>query len=142
MSVWVAELAQASSSWVSDVIQVAIAIFLVALNGFFVAAEFALVKVRGSQIEELVRQRKPFSGTAKWLADRLEDSLSACQLGITIASLALGWVGEPAFSRLVEPVLHYMGIESEAVVRTLGFVIAVTFITGLLRVVIGRKLKQ
>ena len=60
-----------SSPWF-DVFNVAVAIFLVALNGFFVAGEFALVKVRGSQIEELVRQGKPFSKTAHWLAERLE----------------------------------------------------------------------
>lgn len=136
MSVWIAEIEPASP--LSNVLMLALAIFLVALNGFFVAAEFALVKVRGSQIEELVRQRKPFSGTAKWLADRLEDSLSACQLGITMASLALGWVGEPAFSHLVQPVLQYAGVESEAVLHTVGFAIAFTFITGL-HLVIGEQ---
>lgn len=122
----------------TDVLYVAVAIFLVLLNGFFVAAEFALVKVRGSQIEELVRQGKPFSKTAHWLAERLEDSLSACQLGITMASLALGWVGEPAFSRLIEPLMHSAGIESEPVIRTLGFAIAFTVITGL-HLVIGEQ---
>ena len=126
------------SPWVVDVIYVGLAIGLVVLNGFFVAAEFALVKVRGSQIEELVKQRRPFSKTAHWLAVRLEDSLSACQLGITIASLALGWVGEPAFSRLVEPLLEGVGIESERIVRTIGFTIAFTFITGL-HLVIGEQ---
>lgn len=126
------------SSWVNDLLYVGIALFLVVLNGFFVAAEFALVKVRGSQVEQLVRQGAPFSGTARWLADRLEDSLSACQLGITMASLALGWVGEPAFSRLIEPLLHRVGIESETVVRTLGFAVSFTFITGL-HLVIGEQ---
>lgn len=124
--------------WAVDLIEVVIALLLVALNGFFVAAEFALVKVRGSQIEELVAQGKRFSGTALWLAQRMEDSLSACQLGITMASLALGWVGEPAFSRLLEPVLHWVGIESETVVRTLGFAVSFTFITGL-HLVIGEQ---
>ncbi len=130
--------AKPESKWLLDVAYVAIAIFLVALNGFFVAAEFALVKVRGSQVEELVRQGKPFSGTALWLANRMEDSLSVCQLGITMASLALGWVGEPAFSRLIEPVLHWSGIESETVIRTLGFALSFTFITGL-HLVIGEQ---
>lgn len=124
--------------WAIDLINVAIAIFLVLLNGFFVAAEFALVKLRGSQVDALARSGEPFSGTAKWLADRLEDSLSACQLGITIASLALGRVGEPAFSRLIEPVLHGVGVESEGVVRTLGFILSFTFITGL-HLVIGEQ---
>ena len=124
--------------WVFHVANVALAIGLVILNGFFVAAEFALVKVRGSQIEEMVKQGRPFAKSAHWLMHRLEDSLSACQLGITMASLALGWVGEPAFSALVEPLLHGVGIASEAVVRTIGFAISFTFITGL-HLVIGEQ---
>ena len=80
------------------------ALILIILNGFFVAAEFALVKVRVSRIEQLVREKRPFAKTAHWLAERLDKSLSACQLGITMASLGLGWVGEPAFSKLIEPV--------------------------------------
>jgi CBS domain containing-hemolysin-like protein len=124
--------------WFVDFIEVGIAIFLVALNGFFVAAEFALVKVRGSQIDELVRQRRPFSKTALWLAERLEDSLSACQLGITMASLGLGWVGEPAFARLLDPVLTGIGITSQAVIHGIAFTIAFTLITAL-HLVIGEQ---
>ena len=78
-----------------------LAVFLIILNGFFVAAEFALVKVRISRIEQLDRDGKAFANTSLWLAKRLDESLSACQLGITMASLALGWVGEPAFAKLV-----------------------------------------
>lgn len=122
--------------WVFDLAEVALAIFLVILNGFFVAAEFSLVKVRGSQIEELVRQNRPFSKTAMWLAERLEDSLSACQLGITMASLALGWVGEPAFARLLHPLLK--GVASEGVVHGIAFVISFTLITAL-HLVIGEQ---
>ncbi len=124
--------------WVIDLIEVGIAIFLVALNGFFVAAEFALVKVRGSQIEELVRQKRPFSKTAFWLAERLEDSLSACQLGITMASLGLGWIGEPAFASLVEPVLDTIGVTSPRVIHGVAFGIAFTLITSL-HLVIGEQ---
>ncbi len=124
--------------WQIDVINIAVAIGLVALNGFFVAAEFALVKVRGSQIEELVRQNRPFSKTAHWLAERLEDSLSACQLGITMASLGLGWVGEPAFARLLEPLFESLGITSPAVIHGIAFTIAFTLITAL-HLVIGEQ---
>lgn len=124
--------------WLIDLIEVGVALFLVALNGFFVAAEFALVKVRGSQIEELVKQNRPFSNTAMWLAERLEDSLSACQLGITMASLGLGWVGEPAFARLLEPVLHGAGVTSPAVIHGIAFTIAFTLITAL-HLVIGEQ---
>ncbi len=124
--------------WATDFIEVGVAIFLVTLNGFFVAAEFALVKVRGSQIEGLVREGKPFSKTAMWLAKRLEGSLSACQLGITMASLGLGWVGEPAFARLLEPLLHGVGVTSPNVIHGIAFTIAFTLITAL-HLVIGEQ---
>ncbi|TWT82355.1 Magnesium and cobalt efflux protein CorC [Planctomycetes bacterium CA13] len=115
-----------------------LAIILIILNGFFVAAEFALVKVRISRIERLARDGKAFAETAKWLAKRLDESLSACQLGITMASLALGWVGEPAFARLVEPLLGWAGITDPRVIHGLGFVAAFTAITGL-HLVVGEQ---
>ena len=116
----------------------ALAIFLVILNGFFVAAEFALVKVRPSRVEELVRLKRPFSKTAMWLVDRLEGNLASCQLGITMASLALGWVGEPAFAKLIEPGLTSMGITSSTVRHTIAFIFAFTVITSL-HLVIGEQ---
>ena len=116
----------------------ALAVVMVLLNGFFVAAEFALVKVRGSQLDELVTQGRPFALTARWLGSRLDASLSACQLGITMASLALGWVGEPAFATLLEPVFHAVGITSPAVLHTTGFVCAFAIIT-VLHLVIGEQ---
>ena len=91
--------------WLVITTKILFALFLVALNGFFVAAEFALVKVRGSRLGELVKEGRAFSGTAMWLSRRLDASLSCCQLGITIASLALGWVGEPVFAQLLRPML-------------------------------------
>ena len=111
---------------------------MVLINGFFVAAEFALVKLRKSRIEQLVDEKKLFAPTASWLANRLERSLSACQLGITMASLALGWVGEPAFSALVEPLLKVVGIESEVVIHTVGFIVAFGAITSL-HLIIGEQ---
>lgn len=115
-----------------------LAIVLVIANGFFVAAEFALVKVRLSRVENLVTQRRLFAKTARWLAQRLERSLSACQLGITMASLALGWVGEPAFAALLEPVLTLVGIHSAVVLHTMSFLIGFTIITAL-HLVIGEQ---
>lgn len=115
-----------------------LAIFLIVLNGFFVAAEFALVKVRISRIEQLERDNKAFSGTAKWLAKRLDESLSACQLGITMASLALGWVGEPAFARLVEPVFGWLNITDDRLIHLFGFILAFSVITGL-HLVVGEQ---
>ena len=116
--------------WQLNLTYLTIAVVMILLNGFFVAAEFALVKTRGSQLDELVRQGRPFAKTARWLGDRLDASLSACQLGITMASLALGWVGEPAFAKLLEPVFHAVGITSAAVLHTTGFVFAFSIITA------------
>ncbi|MBC8353768.1 MAG: HlyC/CorC family transporter [Planctomycetes bacterium] len=124
--------------WLADTFEILVAIFLVLLNGFFVAAEFALVKVRLSQIEQLVTDRRVFAKTAQWLAERLDASLSACQLGITMASLALGWVGEPAFAHLVEPALKAGGVTSEAMIHGVAFVIAFSTITAL-HLVIGEQ---
>jgi CBS domain containing-hemolysin-like protein len=125
--------------WLADsLLEIVIAIFLVLLNGFFVAAEFALVKVRLSQIEQLVADRRMFAKTAEWLAERLDASLSACQLGITMASLALGWVGEPAFAHLIEPLLKAAGVTSETMIHGIAFVIAFSTITAL-HLVIGEQ---
>ncbi len=108
---------------------IVITVLLVVANGFFVAAEFALVKVRTSRLEEFVRQGRPFARTAQWLAERLDRALSACQLGITMASLALGWVGEPAIATLIEPILEAMGITSTTVIHTVSFIITFIIIT-------------
>ena len=124
--------------WLIDSFEILLAVVLVALNAFFVAAEFALIKVRVSQLDALVKQGRPFASTARWLAERLDASLSVCQLGITMASLALGWVGEPAFARLISPVLHAVGIESATVVHTVAFIVAFTIITAM-HLVVGEQ---
>jgi CBS domain containing-hemolysin-like protein len=112
-------------------------LFLVLLNGFFVAAEFALVKVRQSRIQTLVNEG---SGKAKYaltISQSLDTYLSATQLGITLASLGLGWAGEPAISQLVvEPFLHLFGIDSSGFSHTLSFIIAFAMIT-FLHIVLG-----
>lgn len=124
--------------WETSVTYLAIAIVMVLLNGFFVAAEFALVKVRGSQLDELVKQGRLFAKTAQWLGGRLDASLSACQLGITMASLALGWVGEPAFAALLEPLFHSLGVTSPTALHTTAFIVAFSIITAL-HLVIGEQ---
>jgi CBS domain containing-hemolysin-like protein len=121
-----------------DLIALLVALLLVIANGFFVAAEFALVKVRVSRVEQMVVAKRFFAKTARWLAVRLERSLSACQLGITMASLALGWVGEPAFATLIEPVLLGIGITSQTAIHTISFVCGFTIITAL-HLVIGEQ---
>jgi len=81
------------------------ALFLVFLNGFFVAAEFAYVRIRSTQIETLVEEGRSSAKLVQEAEENLDDYLATTQLGITIASLGLGWVGEPAIASLLEPVL-------------------------------------
>lgn len=107
---------------------------LVAANGFFVASEFALVAVRRSRIEALKGEGNPRASVLLELLDNLNSYISATQLGITIASLALGWVGEPAIARLLEMPLS--GILSSTVRHTISFAIAFTAIT-FLHIVLG-----
>ena len=86
--------------------QLLLALFLVVLNGFFVASEFALVRIRSTAVDRLVEEGQPGSGALRTAVDNLDDYLATTQLGITIASLGLGWVGEPAVAALLEPVLE------------------------------------
>ena len=86
--------------------QLLLALFLVVLNGFFVASEFALVRIRSTAVDRLVEEGRPGSGALRTAVDNLDDYLATTQLGITIASLGLGWVGEPAVAALLEPVLE------------------------------------
>src|SRR6187399_597659 len=87
-----------------------IAFLLVLLNAFFVAAEFAMVKVRTTRLETLQEGGHFLARWAYAIAKDLNSYLSATQLGITLASLGLGWVGEPAFAALLEPWLRYFSI--------------------------------
>lgn len=109
---------------VSNLYLTLFALFLVFLNGFFVASEFAIVKLRLTKAEELavthgVRGRVLFS-----IRTHLDAYLSACQLGITLASLGLGWIGEPAFAALIEPALAKAGVGSPAVIHGTAFALA------------------
>ena len=85
-------------------------VFLVFLNGFFVATEFALVKVRHTQLEPLAVAGHRRAGVALHLVQHLDAYLSACQLGITLASLALGWIGEPVFVFSLTPVFQFFAV--------------------------------
>ena len=95
--------------WLSLILVV---LFLL-MNAFFVIAEFSLVRVRKSQIEILVEEGKKGAKRALEMADNVNEYLSACQLGITLASLALGWLGEPAVSQLIEGPLLAIGLPEE-----------------------------
>jgi CBS domain containing-hemolysin-like protein len=81
---------------------------LIALNAFFVAAEFALVTVRWTKVEELVERGRFGAKAVKKAVESLDDSIAATQVGITFASLALGWVGEPALAHLLEPLFRHL----------------------------------
>ena len=83
-------------------------VVLVFANGFFVATEFAIVAVRRSRLEQLAAEGHRSAEAAKQVVGRLDAYIAACQLGITMASLALGWIGEPAFANLVEPPLEVL----------------------------------
>ena len=108
-----------------------IAAFLVLLNGFFVAAEFALVKVRSTRIEELARHGSGAAAMARTAVRHLDAYLSATQLGITIASIGLGWVAEPAFHHLLTPLMGMVGITSPRVQSGVAFAVAFLIVTFL-----------
>ena len=123
-------------NWLWVAVKIIAVIFLVGLNGFFVAAEFALVKVRETQLRPLLGKGHRRAKVAKHVVNNLDAFLSACQLGITLASLALGWVGEPIFETLLEPVYHWIHIESETLRASLSFAVGFSVIT-VLHIVIG-----
>ena len=109
--------------------------FLVFMNGFFVAAEFCCVKIRTSRLETLIAEGNSRARYAKQLTDHLDYSLSVTQFGITLASLGLGWVGEPAIAVLILPATQHMGLPDE-VGHTVALAIAFTLITSL-HIVLG-----
>ena len=113
-------------------------LILVAINGFFVAAEFALVKIRDTQLEPLIRKGNRAARVTRKIIANLDASLSACQLGITLASLALGWVGEPVFSALLTPVLNALHIQSLEIRHTLSFIVGFSALT-FLHIVAGEQ---
>jgi CBS domain containing-hemolysin-like protein len=110
-------------------------LLLVAANGFFVAAEFALVGVRSSRIETLAASGNRAAKRLQGLLQNLNAYLSACQLGITLASLALGWIGEPAIARLLEGPLSGF---SETARHAIAFAVAFSIITSL-HIVLGEQ---
>jgi CBS domain containing-hemolysin-like protein len=87
-----------------------IALLLLLLNGFFVLAEFAAVKMRPSRVEELSDAKAPGSKAVQHVQTYLDEYLSVCQLGITFASIGLGFAAEPAIVRLIEPAIEWLGI--------------------------------
>ena len=112
-------------------------VMLVAANGFFVAAEFSLVSVRHSRVSELVSAGRANAKALKHAVDNLDSHLAATQLGITISSLALGWIGEPALAHLVEPLLQMLP-ETLAMTASHAVAVAISFtIITTLHIVLG-----
>ncbi len=117
-------------------LRILLAFVLVLFNGFFVAAEFALVRVRATRIEELARRGHMRASIVRNLLRELDAYLSAMQFGITVCSIGLGWIGEPAFGRLLERAFGFHGFWSEATAYTLSFISAFCLVT-FLQIVLG-----
>jgi CBS domain containing-hemolysin-like protein len=115
-------------------------VILLAANGFFVAAEFALVKARGSRIENLANEGRSAAKLTLRMQHNLEAYLAACQLGITMASLGLGWVGEPAVAALLEPLFHSMGVP-ETILHTSAFIVGFLIFSSL-HIVVGEQVPK
>jgi CBS domain containing-hemolysin-like protein len=111
---------------------------LVLLNAFFVACEFAIVKIRPSQVEALLDQKLKGAQHARHITQHLDAYLSATQLGITLASLALGWIGEPFLNSLLRPLFLCFGMGSEKLISSITFFIAFMLITSL-HIVLGEQ---
>src|SRR5258707_11700549 len=119
----------------ANVVQIAweivLVLGLVLLNGFFVGAEFALFRVRDTQLDALVAKGHRRAKAARFILSNLNSFLSATQLGITMASLGLGWAGEPIFTALLSPLLVSLHVGSEAMRHSISFAIGFSALTFL-----------
>ncbi len=112
-----------------NLINIIIVLLLVFMNAFFVATEFAMVKVRKSRIETLADNGNHSAKHTLTIVRNLNSYLSACQLGITLASLGLGWVGEPAIAKMLEPLFELLNI-STSMVHSISFILGFSIITA------------
>ncbi|MFB5650079.1 hemolysin family protein [Leptospira wolffii] len=125
-----------------DVIGFFVILLLIFANGFFVSAEFALVSIRPSRLEEMIRDNRPLAVLTKKASTMLNDMLSVCQVGITIASLLLGWVGEGYLSSWIEPIFHFAGYpDSDLTVHGVAVAISFALIT-FLHILLGELLPK
>jgi len=121
-------------------INLAAVVVLLLANGFFVAAEFALVKARGTRIELLAADGRSSAKLTMRIQANLEAYLAACQLGITMASLGLGWVGEPAVATLLEPLFQHFGVP-QAMLHSMAFLVGFLLFSAL-HIVIGEQVPK
>src|SRR5256712_5454495 len=112
----------------SALVAFGIALLLVVANGFFVAAEYAFVRIRRTQLDELAQQGSARARLAASLVDRLDQYISASQLGVTLCSLAIGWIGEPAVAALLGPLFRWL---PDPLLEVLSFALAFGVITYL-----------
>ncbi len=141
---WEADLAAVTTEW--DPLHVGfgrllIILLFVLLNGFFVAAELAIVKVRPTQLDARAEKGDRRAKLARKIVDQSEAYLSATQLGITLASIALGVVAYPFFVTVLGPLLSTLGVTAEAVIRTICLLVAFAFVT-FLHVVLGELIPK
>jgi len=118
-------------SYIEIILKILLVLGLVALNGFFVAAEFALVKIRETQLDALAAKGHRRAKVARHIISNLNSFLSATQLGITMASLGLGWAGEPIFTALLSPLLVSLHVGSEAMRHSISFAVGFSALTFL-----------
>ncbi|TGK18003.1 HlyC/CorC family transporter [Leptospira fluminis] len=125
-----------------DVVGFFVILILIFANGFFVSAEFALVSIRPSRLEEMIRDNRPLAHLTKKAASKLNDMLSVCQVGITIASLLLGWVGEGYLSRWTELIFRFAGYPASDLTIH-GIAVAVSFVLiTFLHILLGELLPK
>ncbi|WP_339166153.1 hemolysin family protein [Brevibacillus sp. FSL L8-0520] len=118
-----------------ELVNLILVVILIALTGFFVATEFAIVKIRSTRIDQLVAEGRRGSLAAKEVTTHLDEYLSACQLGITVTSMGLGWLGEPTVERLLHPLFVKWDL-NDSISHLLSFGIAFVAMTYL-HVVVG-----
>src|SRR5215218_3401321 len=117
----------------------AVLLLLVAINGFFVAAEFALVRSRRGKIEQLAKEGESGAEAVVEQLDKIDESLSACQVGITMASIGIGFLGEQALADLFEPLLDDLG--AHAIAAPVGFFLAY-FLATSLHITVGEQVPK
>lgn len=124
-----------------SLLKIFIAVFLILMNGFFVVSEFAIVKIRRTRLEEMARHGSAKAKIALKVTSALDSYLSATQLGITLSSLALGWIGEPAVASLLNPLVQEIVPNNPILLHTISFAVSFTLIT-LLHVVVGELIPK
>jgi CBS domain containing-hemolysin-like protein len=121
--------------------QLVLTVFLLLANAFFVAAEFAIVKVRSARIDDLARRGSPLANVARKVIYNLDTSLAATRLGVTFASLGLGWIGEPTVARILQPLFFTISLDSPEAVHGVSFAVAFALIAAA-HIIIGEQLPK